>query len=222
MIKDQLHKIQDGLPRGVMLVAVSKYHSVDSIQAAYDAGQRVFGESHVQELVQKVPQLPTDISWHFIGHLQTNKVKYITPFISLIHSVDSLKLLQEIDKQAEKCERVVDVLLQIHVAEEETKFGFQKDDLIYTLSIIHGRENKHYRIVGLMCMATNTMDENQIHEEFRYAKSIFDEVKEEFFADDDSFSQLSMGMSDDYMIAVDEGSTMVRIGSKIFGERQYD
>ena len=222
MIKDQLHKIQDGLPRDVTLVAVSKYHSVDSIQAAYDAGQRVFGESHVQELVQKVPQLPTDISWHFIGHLQTNKVKYITPFISLIHSVDSLKLLQEIDKQAEKCERVVDVLLQIHVAEEETKFGFQKDDLIHTLSIIHGRENKHYRIVGLMCMATNTMDENQIHEEFRYAKSIFDEVKEEFFADDDSFSQLSMGMSDDYMIAVDEGSTMVRIGSKIFGERQYD
>lgn len=221
-VKVQLEQVLDSLPDEVQLVAISKYHPCDAILEAYNAGQKVFGESHVQELMQKQPVLPQDIQWHFIGHLQTNKVKYITPFVSLIHSVDSLKLINEIDKQAKKNGRTVDILLQIYVASEETKFGFSKTELFETLNkILADTSQKNYHIVGLMCMATNTIDETQIHREFHYAHDIFQEVKEQFFADDSSFCQLSMGMSDDYLIAVEEGSTMVRVGSLIFGERNY-
>lgn len=225
-IKVHLEQLLNELPDDVQLVAISKYHPCDAIMEAYNAGQRVFGESHVQELLQKQPVLPKDIRWHFIGHLQTNKVKYITPFVSLIHSVDSMKLLSEIDRQAKKADRVIDVLLQIYVAQEETKFGLSRDELIETLNTISLQKAEgtkfNFRIVGLMCMATNTLDDTIIHSEFAYAHKIFKEVKETYFKNEPSFRELSMGMSDDYKIAVEEGSTMVRIGSYIFGERNYE
>ncbi len=203
------------------LVAVSKFHPADAIREAYDAGQRMFGENHVQELNGKQPVLPSDIEWHFIGHLQTNKVKYIVPYVKLIHSVDSMKLLAEIDKQAGKIDRVVDCLLQIHVAQEETKFGFFPSELTETLRQGEYKEMKHVRLRGLMCMATNTDDEQRIRSDFRTVRTLFDQTKDEFFNDDDTFNELSMGMSNDYKIAVEEGSTLVRIGSKIFGPRNY-
>lgn len=220
-IKENLNIVRDELVEGCRLVAISKYHPVEALQEAYDAGQRVFGESHVQELVAKEAVLPKDIEWHFIGHLQTNKVKYIAPFISLIHAVDTLKLLREIDKQAAKSDRVVDCLLQMHIAQEETKYGFSPDELTDVLNQGEWKELKNVRIVGLMCMATNTDDDAQVEKEFRYAHSIFEKVKREFFQSEDSFKELSMGMSGDYKIAMNEGSTMIRVGSKIFGERVY-
>lgn len=220
-IKENLNIVRDELVEGCRLVAISKYHPVEALQEAYDAGQRVFGESHVQELVAKEAVLPKDIEWHFIGHLQTNKVKYIAPFISLIHAVDTLKLLREIDKQAAKSDRVVDCLLQMHIAQEETKYGFSPDELTDVLNQGEWKELKNVRIVGLMCMATNTDDYAQVEKEFRYAHSIFEKVKREFFQSEDSFKELSMGMSGDYKIAMNEGSTMIRVGSKIFGERVY-
>lgn len=223
-VKFYIEKILDELPDDVKLVAISKYHPNEAIMEAYNAGQRIFGESHVQELMQKQPALPQDIQWHFIGHLQTNKVKYITPFVSLIHSVDSLKLLKEIDLQARKSNRIVDCLLQIYVAQEETKFGFTSSELTSALDSLFVDDEwilKNVRVRGLMCMATNTIDENQIHSEFRYAHDIFNDIKKRYFPDDDKFSELSMGMSDDYQIALDEGSTMIRVGSLIFGERHY-
>lgn len=220
-IKENLNIVRDELVEGCRLVAISKYHPVEALQEAYDAGQRVFGESHVQELVAKEAVLPKDIEWHFIGHLQTNKVKYIAPFISLIHAVDTLKLLREIDKQAAKSDRVVDCLLQMHIAKEETKYGFSPDELTDVLNQAEWKELKNVRIVGLMCMATNTDDDAQVEKEFRYAHSIFEKVKREFFQSEDSFKELSMGMSGDYKIAMNEGSTMIRVGSKIFGERVY-
>lgn len=220
-IKENLNIVRDELVEGCRLVAISKYHPVEALQEAYDAGQRVFGESHVQELVAKEAVLPKDIEWHFIGHLQTNKVKYIAPFISLIHAVDTLKLLREIDKQAAKSDRVVDCLLQMHIAQEETKYGFSPDELTDVLNQAEWKELKNVRIVGLMCMATNTDDDAQVEKEFRYAHSIFEKVKREFFQSEDSFKELSMGMSGDYKIAMNEGSTMIRVGSKIFGERVY-
>lgn len=220
-IKENLNIVRDELVEGCRLVAISKYHPVEALQEAYDAGQRVFGESHVQELVAKEAVLPKDIEWHFIGHLQTNKVKYIAPFISLIHAVDTLKLLREIDKQAAKSDRVVDCLLQMHIAQEETKYGFSPDELTDVLNQGEWKELKNVRIVGLMCMATNTDDDAQVEKEFRYAHSIFEKVKREFFHSEDSFKELSMGMSGDYKIAMNEGSTMIRVGSKIFGERVY-
>lgn len=220
-IKNNLLEVKAEIPQGVELVAISKYHLVEALQEAYDAGQRIFGESHVQELVGKEAVLPKDIIWHFIGHLQTNKVKYIAPFISLIHAVDTMKLLKEIDKQAEKAGRKINCLLQMHIAQEETKFGFAPDELKEMLAAGEWRQYEHVNIVGLMCMATNTDDDNQIRNEFHFARTIFDEVKKTYFEEDSLFKELSMGMSSDYPIAIQEGCTMVRVGSKIFGNRVY-
>ena len=219
MVGENLHSVKATLKPNVRLVAVSKYHPVEALQEAYDAGQRMFGESHVQELVAKQEVLPKDIEWHFIGHLQTNKVKYIAPFIRLIHSVDSAKLLKEINKQAQKAERVVDVLLQIHVAMEETKFGFTPEEVIAMLEDGAWKELKHVRIVGLMAMATNTDDEAQIAGEFERVSQLFQMLKKGVFAANPEFKELSMGMSGDYLIAQEHGSTLVRVGSMIFGER---
>lgn len=221
MIAENLKTVLASLKPGVALVAVSKFHPVEALQEAYDAGQRVFGESHVQELVAKQEVLPKDIEWHFIGHLQTNKVKYMAPFVSLIHAVDSVKLLKEIDKQAQKCGRVIDVLLQIHVAKEETKFGFTPDEVVDVLEAGEWKTLPNVRVVGLMAMATNTDDEGQIAEEFDTVRQLFARLKERFFAESPDFKVLSMGMSGDYLIAQEHGSTMVRVGSMIFGERDY-
>ena len=204
----------------VTLVAVSKFHSADEVMEAYNAGQRIFGENIVQELVEKQEQLPKDIEWHLIGHLQTNKVKYIAPFISLIESVDSIKLLQEIDKQAAKHKRVIDCLLQVYIADEETKFGLGFDEVIELLRSEEYTALKNVRITGLMGIATNTEVEKQINDEFEELKVFFDGVKLSFFRKDESFSICSMGMSADYKLAVEAGSTMVRIGSAIFGKRK--
>ncbi len=205
--------------RGVKLIAVSKTKPADVLMEAYNAGQRVFGENNVQEMVEKQQQLPNDIEWHLIGHLQSNKVKYIAPFISLIHSVDSLKLLQEIDKQAAKNKRVIDCLLQIYIADEETKFGLGCDEAIELLRSEGFSALKNVRIVGLMGIATNTDSEKQIKDEFYELHTFFDGIKTSFFRKEDSFKELSIGMSADYKIAMGEGSTMVRVGSLIFGQR---
>ena len=220
-VKGNLREVLSHLPQGVRLVAISKYHPNEYIEAAYAEGQRTFGESHEQELRQKVETLPKDIHWHFIGHLQTNKVKYIAPYITMIEAVDSLKLLKEIDKQAAKCERVIDVLLELHIAEEETKYGLTPDALRELLAGGEWRQLNHVRICGLMMMASYVDDEQQIRSEFRHAKSLFDDVKARYFASDDYFCERSWGMSHDYLIAVEEGSTMVRIGTTIFGPRVY-
>ena len=221
MIAENLNRAKATLKAGVELVAVSKYHPVADLQEAYDAGQRVFGESHVQEMVAKHEVLPQDIRWHFIGHLQTNKVKYMAPFVCLIHSVDSLKLLREIDKQARKVGRVIDVLLQLHVAQEETKFGFSPEEVMAMLDDGEWRAMEGVRIVGVMAMATNTDDEGQIASEFEAVRALFGEMRRRFFAEESSFKEISMGMSGDYLIAQEHGSTLVRIGSMIFGERDY-
>ena len=220
-VKGQLREVRSRLPEGVCLVAVSKYHPVEYLQAAYEEGQRVFGESHEQELRQKVAALPDDIQWHFIGHLQTNKVKYIAPYVSMIEAVDSLKLLKEIEKQAARNNRTIDVLLELHIAEEETKYGLTPDDCRQLLDGGEWRDMTHVRICGLMMMASNVDDEAQIRAEFRQAHQFFDEVKTRWFADAPWFSQRSWGMSYDYTIAVEEGSTMVRVGTAIFGPRVY-
>lgn len=220
-IGENILSVNSELSEGVRLVAVSKFHPVEDLQSAYDAGQRIFGESHAQELVAKEAVLPKDIEWHFIGHLQTNKIKYIAPFISLIHSVDSLKLLKEIDKHAKKSERTISCLLQIHIAQEDTKFGLDENELHTLLSSEDFKQLRNIRIDGLMCMATNTDDDNQIREEFRQVKNMFERIKTEFFPSSEHFRELSMGMSDDYHIAMQEGSTLIRVGSKIFGMRNY-
>ena len=220
-VKENLHKVLSSLPEGVRLVAISKYHPAEFITAAYEEGQRVFGESHEQELRQKHEELPKDIEWHFIGHLQTNKVKYIVPYITMIEAVDSIKLLREIQKQAAKADRTVKVLLELHIAEEATKYGLTLDDCRQLLAEGEWREMKNVQICGLMMMASNTDDEQQIASEFQQAASFFDEVKAKFFADDDNFCERSWGMSDDYQIAVRNHSTMVRIGTMIFGPRVY-
>lgn len=220
-VKGNLKKVLDVLPQGVRLVAISKYHPNEYIMAAYEEGQRIFGESHEQELRQKVETLPDDIQWHFIGHLQTNKVKYIAPYISMIEAVDSLKLLREIDKQASKHERVIDVLLELHIAEETTKYGLTPDDCRQLLEDGTWRELKHVRICGLMMMASNVDDENQIRSEFGICKNLFVEFKSRYFSDCPYFCERSYGMSHDYPIALQEGSTMVRIGTTIFGPRVY-
>ena len=220
-VKGHLNEVLSSLPEGVRLVAISKYHPNEYIEEAYAEGQRIFGESHEQELRQKVETLPHDILWHFIGHLQTNKVKYIAPYITMIESVDSLKLLREIDKQAAKNERVIDVLLEIHVAAEETKYGLTPDACRALLADSEWRQLEHVRICGLMMMASNVDDEEQIRSEFRIARQLFDELKAQYFADAPWFCERSWGMSHDYPIAVEEGSTMVRIGTTIFGPRVY-
>lgn len=204
------------------LIAVSKTKSVEEILEAYEAGQRHFGENQVQELEEKHDQLPSDIVWHQIGHLQRNKVKFIAPYIGLIHSVDSLKLLQEIDKQALKAKRVIDCLLQIQISDEDTKFGLDYADAIELLRSEEYQELKNIRIIGLMGIASNTPKEKMIKEEFHDLKVLFNGIKESFFKNEDSFKELSMGMSSDYKLALEEGSTMVRVGSLIFGERDYD
>lgn len=219
-IASQIKTTNDELNRlNVTLVAVSKTKPLEAIQEAYDAGQRIFGENIVQELVGKYEALPKDIQWHLIGHLQRNKVKYIAPFITLIHSVDSLKLLEEIDKQAKKIDRIVDCLLQIHIAEEETKFGLDHVELIALLRSEEFAEMKHIRIRGLMGIATNTPNEREVKAEFGELKSLFDGVKVSFFRHTDYFDILSMGMSADYKIAIEQGCTMVRLGSTLFGNR---
>ena len=220
-VKGQLHGVLSHLPQGVRLVAISKYHPNEYIEAAYEEGQRIFGESHEQELRLKHETLPQDIQWHFIGHLQTNKVKYIAPYVTMIEAVDTLKLLKEIDKQAAKCNRVIDVLLELHIAEEETKYGLTPDALRQLLANGEWREFSHVRICGLMMMASFVDDMEQIRSEFRLARSLFDEVKTQYFADKDYFCERSWGMSHDYPIAVEEGSTMVRVGTTIFGPRVY-
>ncbi|OAQ39727.1 YggS family pyridoxal phosphate enzyme [Pedobacter psychrophilus] len=203
----------------VKLVAVSKTKPIEDLQEAYNAGQRIFGENQVQELADKYEKLPKDIEWHLIGHLQTNKVKYIAPFISIIHSVDSMKLLQEINKQAQKNNRIIDCLLQIYIADEETKYGLGFDEVIELLESQEFTELENIRIVGLMGIATNIENDKQIKEEFYELKTLFDGIKISYFKNQDSFKELSMGMSADYKIAIDQGSTLVRIGSDIFGER---
>ena len=220
-VKGNLRKVLGNLPDGVRLVAISKYHPNEYIQAAYDEGQRIFGESHEQELRQKHTSLPQDIQWHFIGHLQTNKVKYIAPYVTMIEAVDSLKLLREIDKQAERCGRTIDVLLELHIAEEETKYGLTLDACRQLLADGEWRQLKHVRICGLMMMASFVDDEAQIRSEFRQGHELFDELKARYFADAPYFRERSWGMSHDYPIAVEEGSTMVRVGTTIFGPRVY-
>ena len=220
-ISSILSSIKTDLPDYVRLVAVSKFHPVEMIEEAYHAGQRIFGENHVQEMTQKHELLPKDIEWHFIGHLQTNKVKYIAPFVSLIHSVDSFKLLKEINKQAEKSQRVISCLLQIHIAQEETKFGFSFDECRTMLQEEEWKTLTHVQLCGVMGMATFTDDVQEVRNEFRSLKKFFDEIKENYFSNNDAFHEISMGMTDDYPIAIEEGSTLIRIGTKIFGERVY-
>lgn len=206
------------LPEGVTLIAVSKYHPVEAIRAAYDAGHREFGESKAQDLVIKHQELPKDIRWHFIGHLQSNKIKYIAPFIHLIHSIDTFKLLQEVDKQGAKTGRRIACLLQIHIAQEESKFGFTPQECMEMLEEGQWRSLQNIEIRGLMCMASNTEDKEQIASEFSTVQRLFKVIKERFFTGNESFSILSAGMSDDYPIAIEHGSTHIRIGSGIFIE----
>lgn len=220
-VKGHLHHILDTLPQGTRLVAISKYHPNEYIMAAYEEGQRVFGESHEQELRQKHNSLPSDIEWHFIGHLQTNKVKYIVPYVSMIEAVDSLKLLKEINRQAERFGRVVKVLLELHIAEETTKYGLTLDACRELLADGEWKEMQHVQICGLMMMASLTDNRDQIRREMQTAADFFVEIKEKYFNDDDAFCERSWGMSDDYLIAIDTHSTMVRIGTSIFGPRVY-
>lgn len=220
-VRHNLNAIIDSLPEGVKLVAVSKFHPNEYIEEAYSEGQRIFGESHEQELSKKQQTLPEDIQWHFIGHLQTNKVKFIAPYISMIEAVDSLKLLKEINKQGAKCGRVIDVLLELHVAKEVTKYGLSLDDCRRLLAEGEWKEMSNVRICGLMTMASFVDDENQIREEFTLANNFFNEMKLLYFNDCDYFKERSWGMSDDYHIAVQCGSTMVRVGTTIFGPRVY-
>ena len=220
-VKEKLHDVLATLPENVRLVAISKYHPEEYIMAAYDEGQRIFGESHEQELARKVKTLPQDIEWHFIGHLQTNKVKYIAPYISMIEAVDSLRLLCEIEKQAAKHDRCINVLLELHIAEEATKYGLTLDECRQLLADGEWRQMEHVHICGLMMMASLTDDEEQIAGEFQTAADFFDEVKARYFPSDPLFCERSWGMSDDYKIAVAHRSTMVRIGTAIFGPRVY-
>lgn len=220
-VAGKLREVKSNIPEGVTLVAVSKFHPNEYIEAAYAEGQRVFGESHEQELSKKYDTLPKDIQWHFIGHLQTNKVKYIAPYISMVDAVDSLKLLKEINKQAAKHDRVIDVLLELHIAQEATKYGLTIDACRQLLDDGEWRNLNNVRICGLMMMASNTDDENLIRSEFMQAADFFDEVKAKYFADSAAFCQRSWGMSHDYKIAVECRSTMVRVGTTIFGPRVY-
>ncbi|RTY73152.1 YggS family pyridoxal phosphate-dependent enzyme [Flavobacterium sp. LS1R10] len=214
-IKNNLLQIKSTLPEHITLVAVSKTKPVSDLMEGYEAGQRIFGENKIQEMAEKWEQMPKDIQWHMIGHVQSNKVKFMAPFVSLIHGVDSLKLLQEINKQALKSNRIIDCLLQMHIAEEETKFGLDQEELASILSSNEFQELKNIRIVGLMGMATFTDKKDQIKKEFTHLKSIFDKFK----IQNSKFTILSMGMSGDYQLAIECGSTMVRIGSSIFGGR---
>ncbi len=220
-VKEHIAKLLGSLPQGVRLVAVSKYHPAEYIEEAYAVGQRIFGESHVQELRQKVEVLPSDIEWHFIGHLQTNKVKYIAPYISMIESVDSERLIAEINKQCMKHNRVVDVLLELHVAKEETKSGFAPEELDALLASGVKEKYHNVRICGIMTMASYTDDESLIESEFEQASQFFDKIKTKYFAADDYFAVKSWGMSGDYPLAIKHHSNMIRVGTLLFGPRVY-
>jgi len=219
--QSNIQSIRTHIPSHVRLVCVSKFNPNESILEAYETGERIFGESKVQELCGKYETLPKDIVWHFIGHLQTNKIRYIVPFVSLIHGVDSFKLLTEIDKQAAKTGKTVHCLLQVHIAQEETKFGFSPDELLEIFEAGTWKQLNNIQICGLMGMATYTVNKDQIRCEFNGLKTLFDQVKHQYFSDNSSFCELSMGMSDDFQIAIEEGSTLVRVGSSIFGHRNY-
>ena len=221
MIAQAIHDIEQQLPAGTRLVAVSKFHPAEAIREAYTAGQRFFGESHVQELQQKQPALPADIEWHFIGHLQTNKVKYIAPYVALIHAVDSPRLLEEISRQGLRCGRRIPCLLQLHVAQEETKYGFTPEACDAYLADGPWRNLEGAEIRGIMCMASNVDDEDQIGREFQQAHDFFLHAKSIYFPTQETFRECSWGMSDDYPIALRHGSTLVRVGSRIFGHRNY-
>jgi PLP dependent protein len=219
MIAEALNKIRTEIPTGVTLVAVSKTKPISDLQIAYDAGQRIFGENKVQEMAEKFELLPKDIEWHFIGHLQTNKVKYIAPFVSLIHAIDSMNLLKEIDKQAKKNGRIIPCLLQFHIADEATKFGLDLQEAQELLSSNEFVEMQYISIVGVMGMASFTDNEEQLRDEFRTLENYFHVLKSHFFKFNPAFEHLSMGMSNDYALAIEEGSTMIRVGSSIFGSR---
>lgn len=218
-IKSNINILKESIPSEVKVVAVSKFHSSEEIMEAYEAGQRIFGENRVQELVQKSEDLPKDIEWHFIGVLQRNKVKQIAPFISLIHSVDSMRLMQEIDKQAAANNRSISCLLQIHVAEENTKSGFTPNECLQFLSDGVWKEYTHVKLTGIMGMATFTDNSDKVRSEFQKLRQLFDKVKTDYFANDSDFKEISMGMTGDYPVAINEGSTMIRVGTLIFGER---
>ncbi|MGN0029285.1 MAG: YggS family pyridoxal phosphate-dependent enzyme [Marinilabiliaceae bacterium] len=220
-IQTAIQDIRLQLPEGVRLLAVSKTHPVAFIEEAYAIGQRDFGENKVQEMTAKAEALPKDIRWHLIGHLQTNKVKYIAPFVYMIHSIDSQKLIDTVEKEAAKAQRVVKCLLQVHVAKEETKFGFSPDELAAFLADGKYKDLPHVQICGLMAMATNTDDSAEVEREFEEARQLFIKAKEKYFPGDENFRELSMGMSGDYKLAIAHGSTCVRIGSRIFGLRDY-
>ena len=221
LIALNLKKLKDELPGHVKLIAVSKMHPPKVVMEAYEAGQRVFGENKAQELIGKQPDLPEDIEWHFVGHLQRNKMKYLAPFVAMIHSVDSLKLLREINKEGKKNERVIDCLLQFRIAKEETKFGLDHDEAEVLLNSEDYKRMEYIRICGVMGMATFTEDEERVRKEFRELKGTFDRLKSGYFSGRDHFKEISMGMTGDYKIAIEEGSTMVRIGTAIFGGREY-
>ena len=220
-IAENINIVKANLPANVKLVAVSKTKPANLLMEAYDYGQRAFGENKVQELVWKFEELPKDIEWHFIGHLQSNKAKYLVPFVHLIHGVDSFKLLKAIDSEAKKTDRIIHCLLQFHIAEEETKFGFSLSEAEEMLNSDDFLQLRNVKLSGVMGMATYTDDENQIRKEFAHLKTIFEMLKSNYFSSEPEFKEISMGMSGDYRIAVQEGSTMVRIGSTIFGERNY-
>ena len=220
-LRENLDKILADVPTHVKVIAISKFQPAEKIQELYDSGYRIFGENKALELFDKHQHLPKDIEWHFIGHLQSNKIKQIIPFVHLIHGVDSFKLLKAIDKEAKQVNRIIHCLFQFHIAEEETKFGLSIDETIAMLNSSEFKSLQHIRISGVMGMATYTDDTNLVRNEFAHLKTIFGQLKSKYFPLDDEFREISMGMSGDYLIAVQEGSTMVRIGSTIFGERIY-
>ena len=222
MIQENLNIVRATVPSDVTLIAVSKTKPVSDLQEAYDAGQRIFGENKALEMRDKYQELPKDIQWHFIGHLQTNKIKYIAPFVTLIHAIDSLPLLESVNKEAAKNNRIIDCLLQFHIAQEETKFGLDIEEAKSLLESESFKDLKNINICGVMGMATFTDDVAQVRNEFKNLKNIFETLKENYFKANDSFKEISMGMSDDYPIAIEEGATMVRVGSKIFGARNYN
>ena len=222
MIKENLNIVKATVPSNVTLIAVSKTKPVSDLQEAYDAGQRIFGENKALEMRDKHQALPVDIQWHFIGHLQTNKIKYIAPFVTLIHAIDSLSLLEAVNKEAAKNNRIIDCLLQFHIAQEETKFGLDMNEARAMLESESFKNLNNINICGVMGMATFTDNAAQVRDEFKNLKNIFETLKENYFKENDSFKEISMGMSDDYPIAIEEGATMVRVGSKIFGARNYN